>query len=53
MQKPLQTYHYAWLKVHPERTEEWLLRMFREGFAVHHIDGDHENDEPDNLVLIE
>ncbi len=27
--------------------------MAREGFDVHHVDGDHENNLPDNLVLIE
>lgn len=52
-QKPLQSYHFAWLSVHPERTEEWLLRMLSDGFHVHHIDGDHLNDDPLNLVLIE
>ena len=27
--------------------------MAVEGFDVHHIDGDHDNNDPDNLVLIE
>jgi HNH endonuclease len=27
--------------------------MLIEGFQVHHMDGDHSNDSPDNLVLIE
>lgn len=25
----------------------------RDGFDVHHLDGDHENNDPRNLVLIE
>jgi hypothetical protein len=39
--------------VHPHRTEEWLQERLRDGFDVHHIDGDHSNDDPINLVLIE
>lgn len=27
--------------------------MLKEGFDVHHIDGDHSNDHPGNLALIE
>lgn len=27
--------------------------MAHEGFDVHHLDGDHENNDPANLVLIE
>lgn len=27
--------------------------MIVEGFDVHHIDGNHENNDPQNLVLIE
>lgn len=49
----LQEYHYAWLSDHPERTEDWLLRMMAEGFHIHHVDGDHDNNDPLNLVLIE
>lgn len=51
--KKLQAHHKAWLSAHPDRTEEWLRQMFREGFDVHHVDGDHSNDTPLNLVLIE
>lgn len=53
MSKPLQSYHLAWLSVHPSRTTDWLTRMMAEGFHVHHVDGDHSNDEPSNLILIE
>ena len=50
---PLELHRQAWLDAHPERDVEWLLRMAKEGFDIHHIDGDHENDDPLNLVLIE
>lgn len=48
-----QSYHEVWLSVHPERSREWLERMLKDGFHIHHIDGDHQNDDPLNLVLIE
>lgn len=49
----LAPYHWAWLVGHPERTAVWLKAKITEGFEVHHVDGDHENNEPGNLVLIE
>ena len=49
----MQTYHAAWLVSHPGRDGEWLSRMIDSGFTIHHIDGDHGNDTPENLVLIE
>jgi hypothetical protein len=49
----LESYHYAWLSTHPERTQLWLATKLRDGFDVHHADGDHSNNSPDNLVLIE
>lgn len=51
--KKLQPHHDAWLSAHPGRTEEWLRQMFIEGFDIHHVDGDHGNNTPLNLVLIE
>jgi len=51
--KKLQPHHEAWLRAHPGRTEEWLREMFLEGFDIHHVDGDHSNNTPLNLVLIE
>lgn len=51
--KPLQPYHYAWLSVHPKRSEDWLRARFADGFYIHHVDGDHENDDPMNLILLE
>lgn len=53
MKKYLKPSHTAWLLAHPDRTEEWLARQIREGFDVHHIDRDPENNDPVNLVLIE
>lgn len=32
---------------------EWLRERLKDGFHVHHIDGDHTNDAPKNLVLID
>src|SRR5215472_8535600 len=53
MANRLQTYHWAWLAAHPERSERWLRDRLADGFDVHHADGDHFNNDPDNLVLIE
>lgn len=49
----LKDYHWIWLDTHPNRTEEWLCRQMAEGFHIHHIDGNSENNDPKNLVLIE
>jgi hypothetical protein len=49
----LKSYHYAWLSVRPHRTEDWLRERLRDGFDLHHADGNHANDDPSNLVLIE
>lgn len=51
--RPLQSYHRVWLSSHPDRGEAWLRDMLVEGFDVHHMDGNHANDDPTNLVLIE
>jgi hypothetical protein len=51
--QPLLSYHRAWLSKHPERTEAWLRDRPRDGFDVHHLDGNHSNDEPSNLALVE
>ena len=48
-----ESYHLVWLQVHPGRTPSWLKERLRDGFHIHHVDGDHSNDEPSNLVLIE
>lgn len=49
----MEAYHYAWLSVHPNRSEDWLKARLFEGFDVHHLDSNHANNAPDNLVLIE
>src|SRR3990167_5726450 len=49
----MEPYHFAWLSIHPERSEEWLKQKLAEGFDVHHLDGNHSNDDSRNLVLIE
>ena len=51
--RKLQAYHRSWLEVHPDRDAAWLKEKLSEGFDVHHLDGDHHNNEPANLVLIE
>lgn len=51
--KPLEAYHSAWLAEHPNRSEGWLRERLADGFHVHHADGDHFNDDPGNLVLID
>lgn len=51
--RPLKVYHLAWLKSRPHRSEAWLRERMADGFDVHHIDGDSDNHDPANLVLIE
>ena len=51
--RKLEAYHLVWLAIHPWRTEEWLRDKLADGFDIHHIDGDHSNDGPGNLVLID
>lgn len=53
MAKGLQSYHRVWLSCHPGRTEQWLRERMADGFHVHHADGDHTNDAPNNLILLE
>ena len=48
----VEPYHYAWMEVHPHLGVEWLEGKLREGFDIHHLDGDHGNNDPMNLVLI-
>lgn len=43
----------AWLEAHPYRTWDWLQRIQLEGFDIHHIDGNRDNNSPDNLILVE
>jgi hypothetical protein len=46
-------YHTIWLQKHPDRTKEWLQARLADGFSIHHVDGNHANNAPENLVLIE
>lgn len=49
----MEIHHRAWLCAHPSRSDGWLKDKLRDGFDVHHIDGDHTNNDPENLVLLE
>jgi len=49
----LKEYHFTWLSVHPWRSAKWLEGMLTEGFDIHHLDGNHANNAPENLVLID
>ena len=49
----MKDYHYVWLDNHTDRTEKWLEGAISEGFDIHHMDGDHDNTDSTNLVLIE
>lgn len=49
----MQEHHYRWLERHPDRDEAWLRQAIDQGFDIHHVDGDHYNNDPNNLVLIE
>jgi len=46
-------YHTIWLSSHTNRTPEWLEMALANGFQIHHADGNHDNNDPSNLVLIE
>lgn len=49
----MKPYHEAWLAAHPWRTRKWLIKRFLDGFDIHHIDGNKQNNDPSNLVLTE
>ena len=49
----MQDYHYVWLVAHPHRTENWLRDRLRDGFDIHHVDGNKANNIAANLALIE
>jgi hypothetical protein len=49
----MEAHHTAWLSAHPWRTEGWLQERLTDGFDVHHLDGNHGNNDPMNLVLID
>ena len=45
--------HLAWLGAHSHRHETWLADKFKDGDDIHHLNRDHDNNDPANLVLIE
>jgi uncharacterized protein (DUF433 family) len=49
----MKTHHAAWLSHHTDRTADWLMDRIADGFDIHHLDGDHANNDPLNLVLME
>jgi hypothetical protein len=49
----LKEHHRKWLESHTGRTEEWLAEKLMDGFDIHHIDGNCENNDAENIVLIE
>lgn len=49
----MKPHHAAWLSNHPTRSAEWLSARLADGFDVHHLDGDHTNNSPENLILVE
>lgn len=51
--KNFNSYHFVWLLNHPLRSSEWLAEKLKDGFHIHHVDGHHSNNAPENLVLID
>lgn len=49
----MELHHVAWLAAHPERSQQWLEERMRDGFDVHHLNGNHDDNDPLNIVLIE
>lgn len=49
----LQQYHRVWLEAHPNRSTEWLKERIRDGFDIHHLDGNRGNNTAENLILVE
>jgi hypothetical protein len=49
----MREHHYIWLEGQPTRNKKWLQERLDDGFDIHHIDGNHANNHPMNLCLIE
>jgi hypothetical protein len=52
MSRKLEPYHYAWLSDNSSMDVFELMTLLKRGFDIHHLDGDHGNNDPFNLVLI-
>ena len=46
-------HHFIWLRKYPHRTETWFQEKPDDGFHIHHQDGNHANNSPNNLLLID
>ena len=49
----MKPHHAAWLAAHPARSLRWFRSRIRDGFDIHHLDGDKHNNHPSNLIMIE
>jgi len=49
----MEKHHEAWLSIHPEWSAKDLYDAISMGFDIHHEDGDHSNNDPSNLLLVE
>jgi hypothetical protein len=47
----MQDYHKVWIEDRGV-DEDYLKAALLSGFDMHHLDGDHENNDPSNLILI-
>ena len=47
----MKEHHKAYLSKQ-NMTEAFFKEALYNGFDIHHIDGDHDNNEPDNLIMI-
>lgn len=45
-------YRAVWLRAHPYVNATWLDDKIKEGFNLHHVDGNRQNNTADNLLLI-
>lgn len=49
----MKEHHIAWLEANKHRSKQWLKDRLADGFDIHHIDGNHGNNDPWNLILVE
>lgn len=48
----MKVYHETWLRDNPNVSRQQLASWLATGFDIHHLDGNHENNAPNNLILI-